>query len=267
MSLGGKRLGKSGLRDRRARQAELERKGKELEAESIEHVETQLSAFKDELAKFASAHKKRINSDPAFRHRFQQMTTAVGVDPLLSSKGFWGKLLGVGDFYFELGVQILDVCISTRPVNGGIMDAKECLERIQRARTSAKGGAAAAAAGGPSGSRALVSLDDVERAVAQLGALGSGIAIQRVSRPGKPPVAIIVSVPRELSADTATAVAVLGEASGRGTAASLASATGWAVDRAVSALATLASDGMVWVDKPSAADTCEFWLPAAALDA
>ncbi len=266
MSLGGKRLGKSGLRDRRARQAELERKGKELEAESIEHVETQLAAFKDELAKFASAHKKRINSDPAFRHRFQQMTTAVGVDPLLSSKGFWGKLLGVGDFYFELGVQILDVCISTRPVNGGIMDAKECLDRIQRARTSVSRGAAAAASG-RAASRALVSLDDVERAVAQLGALGSGIAIQRVTRPGKPPVAIIVSVPRELSADTATAVAVMGESSGRCTAASLASAAGWTADRAASALAALASDGMVWVDQPSAGAPCEYWLPAGALDA
>jgi ESCRT-II complex subunit VPS22 len=34
------------------------------------------------------------------------MCSAVGVDPLASQKGFWAELLGFGDFYYELGVQI-----------------------------------------------------------------------------------------------------------------------------------------------------------------
>lgn len=35
----------------------------------------------------------------------------VGVDPLASNKGFWAQLLGVGDFYYELAVQVsLYVC-------------------------------------------------------------------------------------------------------------------------------------------------------------
>ena len=28
---------------------------------------------------------------------------------MASSKGFWAQLLGVGDFYYELGVQIVEV--------------------------------------------------------------------------------------------------------------------------------------------------------------
>ena len=34
------------------------------------------------------------------------MCQKIGVDPLASHKGFWAQLLGVGDFYYELGVQV-----------------------------------------------------------------------------------------------------------------------------------------------------------------
>jgi EAP30/Vps36 family len=30
------------------------------------------------------------------------------VDPLASKKGFWSEVLGVGDFYYELSVQITE---------------------------------------------------------------------------------------------------------------------------------------------------------------
>lgn len=48
--------------------------------------------------------------------------SATGVDPLASNKGFWAEVLGVGDFYYELGVKIVDICMATRPVNGGLID-------------------------------------------------------------------------------------------------------------------------------------------------
>ena len=39
----------------------------------------------------------------------------IGVDPLASSKGFWAEILGVGDFYYELGIVIVQVrhCLFT----------------------------------------------------------------------------------------------------------------------------------------------------------
>jgi len=42
------------------------------------------------------------------------------VDFFLASKGFWSKMLGVGDFYYELGVQIVEVCMATSHRNGGM---------------------------------------------------------------------------------------------------------------------------------------------------
>jgi hypothetical protein len=52
---------------------------------------------------------------------FQRMCEVVGVDALASQKGFWSQVFGVGDFYYKLGVTIVDVCLSTRGKNGGIM--------------------------------------------------------------------------------------------------------------------------------------------------
>jgi len=34
----------------------------------------------------------------------------------------WAELLGFGDYYFELGVQILEACWASRPLNGGLME-------------------------------------------------------------------------------------------------------------------------------------------------
>lgn len=38
---------------------------------------------------------------------------------IVASKGFWAVKLGVGDFYYELGVQIVEICIATSHLNGG----------------------------------------------------------------------------------------------------------------------------------------------------
>ena len=35
------------------------------------------------------------------------MCKEIGVDPLSSNKGFWVEKLGVGDFYYQVGVSIL----------------------------------------------------------------------------------------------------------------------------------------------------------------
>lgn len=51
-----------------------------------------------------------IRKNPTFRSQFHDMCAKVGVDPLASNKGFWAELLGIGDFYYELGECI--ICLS-----------------------------------------------------------------------------------------------------------------------------------------------------------
>lgn len=110
----------------------------------------QLDTFKSHLEEFASKHKQEIRKSSQFRVQFQEMCATIGVDPLaceklfefqqliwrenrllltppflfmlclLAGKGFWSEMLGVGDFYYELGVQIIEVCLALKHRNGGV---------------------------------------------------------------------------------------------------------------------------------------------------
>ena len=66
------------------------------------------------------------------------MCASIGVDPLASSKGFWSEMLGFGDFYYELGVQIIEVCMATSHKTGGLMELGELRERLIRSRGGSK---------------------------------------------------------------------------------------------------------------------------------
>lgn len=59
------------------------------------------------------------------------MCANVGVDPLASNKGMWAQLLGFGDFYYELGVQIVEACLATRNYNGGFMELEALRAAVQ----------------------------------------------------------------------------------------------------------------------------------------
>ena len=47
-----------------------------------------------------------------------------------ASKGFWAQTLGVGDFYYELGVQIIEVCLAAKERTGGLMSFDELRKRL-----------------------------------------------------------------------------------------------------------------------------------------
>lgn len=45
---------------------------------------------------------------------------------------------GIGDFYYELGVQIVEVCMATNYKNGGLITLEELRTRLIAARGKAK---------------------------------------------------------------------------------------------------------------------------------
>lgn len=57
-------------------------------------------------------------------------------DERVATKGFWSELLGVGDFYYELAVQIIEICLRTRPQNGGIIAMDDLLNLLRLRRGS-----------------------------------------------------------------------------------------------------------------------------------
>lgn len=57
---------------------------------------------------------------------------------LSAGKGFWSEMLGVGDFYYEIGVQIIEVCLATQHRNGGLMNLEELLHKVRKTRGQTK---------------------------------------------------------------------------------------------------------------------------------
>lgn len=97
-------------------------KGTDIQESQLEQMTKQMEVFREKLEEFAIKHKQDIKKNSEFRQQFQQMCAAIGVDPLASGKGFW-SVLGMGDFYYELGVQVVEVCLAANHKTGKIINS------------------------------------------------------------------------------------------------------------------------------------------------
>lgn len=204
----------------------------------ITQMKQQLEQFKSHLEKFAIQYAADVRKDPAFRRQFQQMCANIGVDPLASNKGFWAELLGIGDFYYELGVQIVEICMHTRAENGGLMDVTDLTQRLTVLR---KGSV-----------RKEISADDVSRAVATLKPLGSGFKVVKMGTR-----TLVQSVPKELNSDHTALLEYLQE-KGK-SAEELSAVLKWQPVRVETAINQLLLDGICWEDQHQ---TTSYWVMA-----
>ena len=230
--------------------------GAALRSTHLSSLQTQLSVFQSLLHTFAVQHGDKIKKEPQFRAEFARMCNVIGVNPLAGSnlkesnkrsgkggKGsWWSQILGedVGDFYFGLGVRVVEICRESRGENGGLLAVEEVKGRVRTGR---------AIGGGME-----VSDDDIQRAVKSLEPLGSGFSIITVGNKN-----MIRSIPKELNTDQSTvleAIQVLGYV----TVSMLEDNLLWESARAETVINDLLADSLVWVD--AKAQEREYWSPA-----
>lgn len=233
----GRRLGRAGVLEQARRREAMAQRGQQISAETARQMKQQLELFKQNLEQFAIAHKKEIQKDPAFRAKFHTMCASIGVDPLTSRKGVWAELLGVGDYYYELGVRVIEVCLATRSMNGGIISLTEVVDSLKKKRITYT---------------EQISRDDVERAVGKLAALGSGFRIVQIGDER-----MVQSVPKELSPDHTKALSVCGD-KGFLTHRELKESTGWDFERTQVTINFLLENEFAWVDRQAPEET--FWI-------
>lgn len=174
------------------------------------------------------------------------MCAPLGIDPLSSKKGFWTGLLGMGDYYHELAVQVAEVCYASRSRNGGIMSLAHVQSRLSK-RTTRLGRSLAIS---NRDKNVLVSSSDIIVAIQKLGKLGGGFRLVEVGQ-----TVMVVSIPTELDQDH---MHVMELACNRenGDEAALAYVTtrqiqdsmGWSKERSERVLEMLLQQGMVWLD-------------------
>ncbi|XP_075950278.1 vacuolar-sorting protein SNF8 [Anarhichas minor] len=149
-------------------------------------------------------------------------------------------MLGVGDFYYELGVQIIEVCLALKHRNGGLITLDELHQRVLKGR----------------GKYAQdVSQDDLMRAIKKLKVMGSGFGMIPVGGSY-----LVQSVPAELNMDH-TVVLQLAEKKGFVTVSEIKESLKWEKERACHVLDHLLKEGLAWLDS-QAAEEAQYWLPA-----
>eukprot|EP00124_Ichthyophonus_hoferi_P000213 Ihof_evm20s7 gene=Ihof_evmTU20s7 len=207
--------GIAGIRRQQAAQQNARKVGEKMEEAELKTMTEQMEVFKNQLEIFAQKHKNDIAKNAVFRSHFQKMCAQVGVDPLASRKGFWSELLGVGDFYFELGVQIVEVCLAAKPKNGGLMKMDEVMKQVTKIRPK---------------HAQQVSIDDCERAIKKLKVLGKSFDVVQVGS-----TKLVQSVPVELNQDHST-VLLMASDSAHLKASRLQVELSWTSERATSVL-------------------------------
>ncbi|XP_063236507.1 vacuolar-sorting protein SNF8 [Bacillus rossius redtenbacheri] len=239
-----RRVGVGAIQKQKLVQEKYRDKGTEIEENQLEQMSKQLEVFRTNLEEFAAKHKKEIKKNSEFRRHFQEMCAAIGVDPLASGKGFW-SVLGIGDFYYELSVQIVEVCLATNDKNGGLISLDELRQRLVKAR-------------GQSKQHQEITIDDLLCAAKKLRILGNGFSVFPVGKGQY----LVQSVPGELSMDH-TAVLHQASSSGKGnvSVSTLQQTLGWERERTQKALDYMLKEGLAWLDTQDPTEQL-FWFPS-----
>ena len=219
-------------------------KGTEIEENQFEQMTKQMETFRINLEEFASKHKNEIKKSAYFRKQFTEMCASIGVDPLASGKGFW-SVLGIGDFYYEIAVQIVEVCLATNYKNGGLILLDELREKLIQARGRRK-------------EHQEITNEDLLASAKKLKVLGNGFSVVHINK-GK---YLVQSIPGELSMDH---TAVLQQTSNAGNAfiskSMLQKELKWESERAQKALDHMVKEGLAWIDKQGENEPL-YWFPS-----
>lgn len=239
-------LGLGAIQKQKEHEAKFKEKGNELARDQLSKLSDQMGVFRANLQEFASKHKKDIRKNAKFRRQFQEMCATVGVDPLQSSANFWTKLLGVGDFYYELAVQAVEVCMSTSSRNGGIITIEELYRRVIISRNSGKL---------RQDDTNEITIDDLLKAIEKLAILGSGIKVIRSGNSF-----IVQSIAAELSMDQNVILEKAQLSEGHVDIDMIVNDLKWSKERAIKAINDMIMEGIVWVDRQAPNGKTWYWF-------
>ncbi|KAH8381303.1 hypothetical protein KR093_002351 [Drosophila rubida] len=238
-----RRVGLGAIQQQKLAAEKYKDKGADLQESQLEQMTKQMEVFRNKLEEFAMKHKEDIRKNSQFRKQFQEMCAAIGVDPLATGKGFW-SVLGMGDFYYELSVQVVEVCLAANHKTGGLMELDELRRRLIAAR-------------GQSAVHQEITKEDILMAAKKLSIFGNGFVIHKLGK-GK---YMVQSIPGELSMEETNILSAASNTElGCVTQNQIMVDLGWTDYRAKQALDKVLGEGLCWIDKQ--ADEPTYWFPS-----
>lgn len=161
------------------------------------------------------------------------------MDPLASQKGWWNEVLGFGDFYYELAVQVAEVCLVSRSANGGLIELQTLLASLRTRRNV---------------HAPPISEDDIRHAVNKLQGLGQGFKLLKIGKN-----TFVQSVPKDLKDDYGKVLS-LAEVTGFVRVSDIIQATQWPEHQAVETLEELLGRGLCMVDDGDPSGVRLYWV-------
>lgn len=229
-------LGISGIQKQQQASENFRETGQALASSQIHTLKEQYQLFKNGLERFAKEHGSKIKKDPLLRLHFTQMCQRIGVDPLASGRSskLFGAFLGLGDFYYELGVQCIEACIKLKD-DGNLID----IQLVKAALTQMR--------------KEEISQADIEKAIETIKPLKSGLKVITMGTK-----CMIQAIPMEISNDQ---MALLQTALERREESFFDEATmsGWPSERFMQAKDQLMQEGLIWLDSQS--KPISYWIP------
>nr|CAH8873538.1 unnamed protein product [Trichobilharzia regenti] len=238
-----RKAGISSIKSKSRSHLKFKEKSDELAENQFKVLTCQFQQVRQSLELFACKHRNQIKDNPQLRSQFQAICSNIGVDPLAYSQGCWSEILGLGVFYYHLGVKIIEACMAHEKYFGGIIPIDELVSLLNKNKTQYE---------------SEISVDDVKRSIKKLRCLGTGFSL--INLPGGR--SLVRSVPGEMSMDQ-TLVLSLAESSGsHATTSAAMNKYEWTKDRADVAFHHLVQEGIAWVDDLDPCSERVFWFPS-----
>ncbi|CAH8873281.1 unnamed protein product [Trichobilharzia szidati] len=238
-----RKAGIASIKSKSLTHSKYKEKGDELAGNQITNLSRQYQQVRQSLELFASKHRSKIKDDPRLRSQFQAMCSSIGVDPLAYSHGCWSETLRLGEFYYHLGVKIIEACMAHQKHTGGIIPLRELVSLLNKNRSKYE---------------SEISDDDVKRSIKKLRCLGTGFSL--ISLPGGQ--SLVQSVPGEMSMDQTLVLGLAESSDSHVTASAVMNKYDWTKDRADAAFHHLVQEGIAWVDDLDPCGERVFWFPS-----
>lgn len=216
-------------------------KGQAIEASDFAHLEKQMKDLSNKLSQFSKNHQEKIKKDPEFRAQFTQMCASLGVDPLASSKTVWASMSGVGDFYYELAVQSIEICMASRHENGGLIELDILFKKLVKSRGQYK---------------EKITKEDLIQALKNLQILGSGFQLIKTNK-----TYLVQSIPSDMSDDPMKCIQLAENNGGSLSVHLLMQDSSWDRRRAETVLTNLLHSSQAWLDISPDGEKL-YWFPS-----
>ncbi|WWC91277.1 uncharacterized protein L201_006220 [Kwoniella dendrophila CBS 6074] len=236
-----------------------------ISSKNLKDLTESFENFKFLLIEFSIKHKKDIRSDPGFRFQFQKLCSILGIDPLLSSSsssssssknegvvggggGIW-NILGINEFEYELTVQLVDICVSTRNVNGGLISLDDLIKRIERLRNPQIRNKSTSQQQQQQQQQTTITIEDIKRCIKILEPLKSGYKLNKIGLNY-----YLTSIPKELNTDQSILLNLASISNGKLTKKLISQhiKPNWSNQRInLNLIDCLMTQGLAWIDEQS----------------